>query len=250
MLNGPIHMRWKLPQKLWAHSHILAASMVKIMDPFKFSGSFYLINNGPTHKHLMGQSTCIGSCHKNYGPIQIQRQHLLLGGRHSVPTRSDRSLTLCGLGLPRFSSEPRSEPELFWTGPWSSPWFSICPRTGPQSSLGFRPNMDLSEPVWTRSDRRTAVWSARACSMSYYTFSKKIQFPPFRFFSYSKSLSPPVCLFTPLPPSFSSATVVVWITLECMQVKAAPITMCPPCVFHLSFHPADDCLLAHLKIVA
>jgi hypothetical protein len=36
----------------------LAASMVKVMDPFRFSGSFYLKNNGLTHKHLMGPSLC------------------------------------------------------------------------------------------------------------------------------------------------------------------------------------------------
>jgi hypothetical protein len=36
----------------------LAAFMVKVMDPFRFSGSFFLKNNGLTHKHLMGPSLC------------------------------------------------------------------------------------------------------------------------------------------------------------------------------------------------
>jgi hypothetical protein len=45
----------------------LAASTVTIMDPSKISSSFYLKNNGPTHKHLMGPSICIGSCRKKMG---------------------------------------------------------------------------------------------------------------------------------------------------------------------------------------
>src|ERR1700722_11512869 len=59
-------MHWQLPKKIWAHPHLLAASTVTIMDPSKVSSSFYLKNNGPTHKHLMGPSICIGSCRKKW----------------------------------------------------------------------------------------------------------------------------------------------------------------------------------------
>jgi hypothetical protein len=87
-----IHMYWELPQKLWAYPHLLAASMVKIMDPFKFSGSLYLKINGPTHKHfmgpilmqlaaatkIMGPSKFSSSIYyKNNGPIQYYCQHHL-----------------------------------------------------------------------------------------------------------------------------------------------------------------------------
>jgi hypothetical protein len=69
-------MYLELPKKIWAHPHILAASTVTIMDTSKISGSFYLKNNEPTHKHLMGSSICMGSCRKNYGPIHIYWQHV------------------------------------------------------------------------------------------------------------------------------------------------------------------------------
>jgi hypothetical protein len=88
-------MQWELPQKLWAHPHILAASMVTIIDPSKLSGSFYYENNGPIHMHwqlpkkiwahphilaasmvkIIGPSKFSGSfCLKNNGPTH---KHLM-----------------------------------------------------------------------------------------------------------------------------------------------------------------------------
>jgi hypothetical protein len=84
MLNGPIHMHWELPQKSWAHPHILAASMVKIIDLSKFSGSFYYKNNGPTHMHwelpkkLWAHSHLLAaSTLKNIGPSKVSSSSYL-----------------------------------------------------------------------------------------------------------------------------------------------------------------------------
>ena len=45
--NGPIHMHWELPQKLWAHPNSVAASIIKTMGPFNIIVSIFGNMSGP-----------------------------------------------------------------------------------------------------------------------------------------------------------------------------------------------------------